>query len=39
MEFEPFIKFKSYQENIDYSFEIRQKNNNYILNITANDEY
>ena len=39
MEFEPFIKFKSYQEHIDYSFEIRQKNNNYILNITANDEY
>ena len=39
MEFAPPIKIKSYQEHIDSSFEIRQKNINYILNIKTIDEY
>ena len=39
MEFAPSFKCKSYEEQIDFTFEIRQKNINYILNIRANDGY
>ena len=34
----PPIKLKSHQEHIDSFFEIKQKDNNYTLNMRANDE-
>ena len=39
MEFAPSFKCKSCKEQIDFTFEIGQKNINYILNIRANDGY
>ena len=39
MEFVPSFKCESCQEKIDTTFEIRQKNINYILNIRTNDDY
>ena len=39
MEFPPLLRIKSHQEKIDSSFEIKQRDSIYILNIKANDDY
>ena len=39
MEFAPSIKIKSQQEQIDSSFEIKQRDINYILNLRTDSDY